>query len=323
MSETKKKKGFFATIFSVIGIIVLVVVVLIVVFFVKAAFTPAVEDGYYKNIKSDKPLEQKYIAKGEYEVSYYEQKTDNKDWKKYEIWYPSELENSNGKTYPLVVMVNGTGVKASKYKPVFDHLASWGFIVIGNEDENAGSGASSSASLDYMLTQNADITSKFYGKIDVDNIGIGGHSQGGLGTINAVTAQDNGNRYKVMYAASSPTYQISVDILKVPFDISTVNIPCFLTAGTKQSDAGNGKDSGICPLVELQEKYNNLSADVSKVMARVVNAEHGDVLPRADGYMTAWFMYWLQNDTEAGGIFFGENAEILNNANWQDVEKNI
>ena len=42
----------------------------------------------------------------------------------------------------------------------------------------------------------------------------------------------------------------------------------------------------------------------------------------ADGYMTAWFMYHLQGDEEAGAVFFGDNAEILNNANWQDVQKN-
>ena len=73
-----------------------------------------------------------------------------------------------------------------------------------------------------MLALNLDSNSKFYGKIDVDNIVIGGHSQGGLGTINAVTAQDNGNLYKVMYAASAPTLQISVDLLKAPFDVSTI-----------------------------------------------------------------------------------------------------
>lgn len=43
----------------------------------------------------------------------------------YEIWCPTEMETTD-KTYPLVVMVNGTGVVASKYKPMFDHLASWG-----------------------------------------------------------------------------------------------------------------------------------------------------------------------------------------------------
>ena len=98
----------------------------------------------------------------------------------------------------LSYMVNGTGVAASKYKPVFDHLASWGFIVIGNEDESAGGGASAAASLDYILTLNSDSNSKFSGKIDVDNIGIGGHSQGGLGAINAVMLKYNSQETKEM-----------------------------------------------------------------------------------------------------------------------------
>jgi hypothetical protein len=33
-------------------------------------------------------------------------------------------------------------------------------------------------------------------------------------------------------------------------------------------------------------------------------------------------LYQLTGDEEAGSVFFGENAEILHNANWQDVEKN-
>lgn len=243
--------------------------------------------------------------------------------KKYEIWYPTEMETSTNTTYPLVVMVNRTGVVASKYKPIFDHLASWGFIVIGNEDESAGNGASASASLDYMLALNSDSNSKFYGKIDIDNLGIGGHSQGGLGTINAVTAQDNVNLYKVMYAASAPTLQISVDLLKAPFDVSTISIPCFMVAGTKKVDAGDGKNSGICPLVELQEKYDYISNDVSKIIARRKNTDHGEMLPYADGYMTTWFMWWLKGDTGAKSAFFGENAKILTNDIWQDVEKNI
>lgn len=38
--------------------------------------------------------------------------------------------------------------------------------------------------------------------------------------------------------------------------------------------------------------------------------------------MTAWMLYHLQNDEEAKTVFYGEDAEILNNSNWQDVEKN-
>lgn len=314
-------KKYMKIILIILGVIT-ALIIMFILFLLWAGKQPMVKDGYYNNVKTSAALEQKYTLKGNYEVSYYEQDANNNQWKKYEIWYPTEMETSKG-TYPLVVMVNGTGVAASKYKPVFDHLASWGFIVIGNEDESAGSGASAAASLDYILTLNSDSNSKFYGKIDVDNIGIGGHSQGGLGTINAVTAQDNGSRYKVMYAASAPTLQISVDLLKAPFDISGVNIPCFMVSGTKKVDAGDGKNSGICPLVELQEKYNNISDSVPKIIARRVDTDHGDMLPYADGYMTAWFIYWLKGDEEAENVFFGENAEILNNSNWQDVNKSF
>ena len=38
--------------------------------------------------------------------------------------------------------------------------------------------------------------------------------------------------------------------------------------------------------------------------------------------MTAWFMYWLKDDLQAGSVFFGDDAEILTNTNWQDVKIN-
>lgn len=59
-----------------------------------------------------------------------------------------------------------------------------------------------------------------------------------------------------------------------------------------------------------------------KVLGRVKEAEHEDMLERVDGYMTAWMLYHLQNDEEAGKVFIGDNAEILSNTNWQDIEKN-
>ena len=42
----------------------------------------------------------------------------------------------------------------------------------------------------------------------------------------------------------------------------------------------------------------------------------------ADGYMTAWFMCWLKDDAEAEKAFFGENAELFANPNWQDAAAN-
>lgn len=286
---------------------------------------------YWKYNETGGEIEAKYTALGSYEVSYIEFDAENEAYQKFEIWFPSEMKDNDG-TYPLVIMANGTGVRASKYQEVFKHLASWGFIVVGNEDDNSLAGASSAATLDFMLTQNDDISSEFHGRIDVDNIGIAGHSQGRLGAVNAVTVQDNGNHYKAMWIASATSpYWGQDDVFGAAWrvDMSKVNIPCFMVAGTGPTDAGTATDitqkdgQGICPLWGLTESYNAIPAGTPKVMARRTNADHGDMLRSADGYMTAWFMYYLKGDKEAGKAFLGKEAEILSNENWQDIRINL
>ncbi len=100
-----------------------------------------------------------------------------------------------------------------------------------------------------------------------------------------------------------------------------------MVAGTgKTDDRGvadaNKEYAGVAPLSSLIENYEAISEDVVKVRARATGAEHEDMLARSDGYMTAWMLYQLKGDVEAGAVFIGEDAEILHNDNWQDVEKN-
>ncbi|MCM1259596.1 MAG: hypothetical protein NC182_01465 [Prevotella sp.] len=285
---------------------------------------------YYKNATPYGEIEKKYTALGELKVSYKEFKCENQDYKKYEIFYPSILEKEN-KTYPLVIMVNGTGITASKYKEVLKHLSSWGFIVVGNEDANSRSGYSSSLSLDFMIEQNKNPESMFYNKIDLENIGIAGHSQGGVGAINAVTKQKNGNMYKAIWTASTTSNywkQDSVFGTSWGYDTSEINIPYFMVAGTGNADAGTAENinltegQGICPLYDMNYNYSRISNSNDKVMARLKNKDHGDMLRYADGYMTAWFIYYLQQNSELKHVFYGENSELSNNTNWQDVKAN-
>lgn len=313
-------------IFKIIGIILLIIIGGV---FILLKVIEYRGNHYYNYLETEKDLEKKYSELGEYEVSFKSFDANSDVFKKYEIWYPTNLENSNEK-YPLVVIANGTGTPASKYKAFFKHLASWGFVVIGNEDENSRSGESSSKSLDHALNLNQDKNSIFYNKIDTDNIGIGGHSQGGVGTINAVNDWENGELYKAMYTASatSPFWgkegQLGTDWA---YDVTKINIPYFFTSGTGDFDAGEAismeetSGQGISPLYAMEDIYSKLTTDY-KVMGRLVNIDHGETYQKADGYMTAWFMYWLKNDLQAGNVFFGNNAEILTNSNWQDVKIN-
>lgn len=292
-------------------------------------------DNYWNYAETGGDIEAKYTALGAYDVSYAEFNADGKVWKKYEVWYPSEMKD--GTAYPIVVMVNGTGTKASQYKAVFNHLASWGFIVVGNEDDNSRTGESSATTLDFILGLNEDKNSVFYEKIDTANIGIGGHSQGGVGAINAVTEQSNGNLYKAIWAAGTTSRYHADELNKSGggwnCNLSKISIPIFMVAGTNLMDAGNmdeyslsvpeGKAQGICPLWWLNECYDAIPEQVNKVIARQVNKDHGDMLRSADGYMTAWFMWQLHGDEEAAKAFVGENPEIMSNVLYQDQQINI
>lgn len=328
---------------KMIGIVVAIVIAIIIVAVVGLILLAGYKnENYWKFSESKGKIETKYTALGSYDVSYMEFNADGKLWEKYEIWYPSELKN--GTTYPLVVMANGTGTKASQYKEVFRHLASWGFIVVGNEDENCRTGESSAATLDFVLGLNEDINSEFYGKVDTEHIGIAGHSQGGVGAISAVTEQENGGMYKAIYSISTTSRYHADELNKNELewssegtsgagwnvDVTKINIPIMMVAGTGSFDAGSmieyaetlpaGKAQGICPLWWLNECYDAIPDGVDKVIARQTGKDHGDMLRSADGYMTAWFMYYLRGDSEAGKAFFGEDAEILSNENWQDIK---
>jgi len=59
-----------------------------------------------------------------------------------------------------------------KYKALFKHLASWGFVVIGNDDGSTGFGKSADETIDLIMAENSNSDSIFYEKLDLDNIGI-------------------------------------------------------------------------------------------------------------------------------------------------------
>ena len=279
-------------------------------------------EGYYLNFKSDAPLEMKYSQLGPYETSYIEFASDNESIGKIRVWYPAKLK-SDSKTWPMILVVNASGTPAASYEPFFPRLASWGFIVVGNEDGQTGNGETASLTLDFMLNVPAD--SVLSGKIDYDSIGVIGYSQGGAGAICAVTNYENGARYKAMFTGSA-AYPTLAKNMGWEYDVSKVAIPYFMAAGTgKSDDSGNDPETsygGVSPLSALTANYNSIADDVPKLRARAAGAEHEQMLMRSDGYMTAWMLYQLTGDAEAGSVFLGEKAEILHNANWQDVEKN-
>lgn len=299
---------------KIIGIIILIPIVLIIGLLVLLSFAKAVPKNYTKEVKTGGVIEAKYLAMGEYKVKSTKSKATELTKYNY-VYYPKELESSN-KKYPVVVVLNGTGVLPKKYKALFEHLASWGFIVVGNDDGSTGFGKSADETIDYIKKANEDKDSVLYGKIDIDNIGITGHSQGGAGVFTSISIMEHKDEYKTAVALS-PTYEESALAFGWNYDLTKINIPTLMIAGTQ----GDFETQMVLPIEKMIDMYNKIPS--SKVMMRRIGAEHGQMLYSADGYVTAWFMWQLQNDEEASKAFIGNNPEILKNELYQDQKIDI
>ena len=306
----KLLKILFRILLFILGFIVL----LIVLVCIKSAFTKFVPENYTELVKTGGSIEAEYLSMGEYEVSCHEKKVEDSA-RKVLIFYPTVLENTQ-REFPVVVFVNGTGVVASKYTALFEHLASWGFVVVGNEEQESWNGNASETSLCYLLSENQNPDSVFYQKIDTQNIGVSGHSQGGAGVFTTITEHEHSDLYKTAIALS-PTNEEQAISLQWSYDLTKITIPIMLLAGTE----GDFETQMVIPLEKMEEMYDKISAP--KLMARRVDSEHGEMLYEADGYVTAWFMWQLQGDLHAASAFVGEKPEIMTNHMYINQNSNI
>lgn len=302
---------------QIMAIVVLCTTVVLFVLYLYIAGRPFLTKNYGKNVETGGEIEEKYQKAGPYEVSYYEEDT-LQGFEKYEIYYPSELE-SQAAEYPVVIFVNRNGLKASKYGALIEHMASWGFIAIGTEEEYDWNGFAAEMCVRHLtkLNENKIINDKeniFYGKVDLENVGITGHSQGGIGVFNAITTQEHKDIYKAAVALS-PTNKEAAETLEWKYEPSKITTPILLISGADNSDERVISDE------QLGSIYNDINA--VKIKARRKNAQHGEMLYVADGYVTAWFMWRLKDDGEAAKAFIGNDAEFFKNEMYQDIEDRL
>ena len=276
--------------------------------FMEEAFK--VQPNYADKYNPVSPIEKIYAQKGSFAVAGEVFPSNHDKFKTFKIWYPSDIVNNN-KRYPVIVSANGTGFPYQKYEPVLARLASWGFVVIANDDPDSWNGLTSSLSLDKLNMLNSDKNSVFYGKLNTQNAGIIGHSQGGVAVFNTLTKQPNRTSYKAAISLSPTNLELAKG-LKWDYDPKLVQTPIMLLSGE------GGGDDWVVKGEQLAQIYQMISSE--KVMMRRKKTGHGETLYAADGYVTAWFMWKLQNDSRAAQAFTGAKAEILNNPLYSDVK---
>jgi predicted dienelactone hydrolase len=192
------------------------------------------------------------------------------------IYYPTSTAEG---TFGAVALVPGFTATQSSISWIGPRLASFGFVVITIDtnstlDQPASRGTQLLAALDY-LTQRSSVRTR----IDASRLGVGGHSMGGGGTLEA--------------ASDRPSLQAGVPL--APWDSdkswSEVRTPMLIIGG--ESDTVAPVSSHAIPF------YNSLGS-TEKAYMELNGASH--FFPQTPNttmakYMISWFKRFIDDDT--------------------------
>ena len=310
MNDKKPKMTVWKKVLLVLLLIPVIAAVVLAGLYLYADNKKYIHSGYNQEIETGGALEAKYLQTGEYPTKKFTAKAED-PIKKYTVYYPEKMGTADH-TYPMIIVVNGTGGKATKYEPQFELFASWGFIVVGTQDKGTGTGETTVKTLHYMLNQNENADSVFYHKIDTGNIGITGFSQGGAAVFNVITKYEEAKYFKAAAPLSPVCEKTAQETTNYPYDSAEVKCPILVMAGT----SGEFETDLVSPLEEMNKQYDKITSP--KAMARRIGMTHDDMMYSAGGYVMAWFRWQLQGDEEAAKAFIGDTPELMSNSMYQD-----
>lgn len=234
------------------------------------------------------------------------------------IYHPTNMTGS----HPIITWGNGTFTNPTQYSKILSHISSYGFVIVCSYGSNQGKGTTMINAAQYMINENDNSSSKFYNKLDVNKIAAMGHSQGACGAVNVSTDPSFGSRIKTVV----PISLVRPDTLRslgVSCDVTKIgNKPTFLSCGTLELD------SYASPKTVKTYYYDKMAAaNLPVMMAARRYSGHNEIMDydspeRFKGYLTAWLMYQLKDDTYARGAFAGATPEIKTNTSWSNVAIN-
>ncbi|HXI55841.1 MAG TPA: acetylxylan esterase [Polyangia bacterium] len=204
----------------------------------------------------------------------------------YDVFRPDDL-TAGGRKHPIISWNNGTMYSLDQYKPLLDHWASYGFVVIGAHTNTTNGGAVHKAGIDWLVAQNATAASPYHDTLDVTRIGASGHSQGGGATL-AAAANKPGT---TGITASLPL----MPILSFESDTSILmkqTAPVLLVSATMDP-----RSMGVADQTIAVVKTEFVNAEFKGVHEDAMNpAMHGPAL--------AWFRFRLMDDQNARSFFY-------------------
>jgi hypothetical protein len=225
------------------------------------------------------------------------------------LLFPATVKS--GEHLPLLTWGNGTFCSPTLYDELFDHIVSYGFVIVATNTSNAGTGEEMLKAVDWALGENDKADSPIHDLIDKDAIGAFGHSQGGEGSVN--TGADP--RIKALAPLSAgpmgdgeskikcPTFYtltandvVTPDSYRASYDATTAPSVYGVTSGgdhMEYTDIADGLNtSGL------------MSNDAKMTRAAI----------------TAWFEWQLKGKQQIAPLFVGKDCGFCKDSNWMSFE---
>lgn len=219
------------------------------------------------------------------------------DGAQHTYFFPSNIQ-STGLDHPVILWGNGTGANPGNYTGLLSHFASHGFVVAAANTPNAGRGTEMLQGLSNLTTFDTTPGSPFYQAVDTSRVASTGHSQGGVGALEA---------------SKDPRVDVTFPV-EGAFSASGVTVPTLFLAG---------EDDTIARPSQIRSTYTSSTAPAA--YAEVADADH--FTPANDGgYFravgVAWARWHLMGDDDARGWFVGADCGLCGDAEMSDYEVN-
>lgn len=243
------------------------------------------------------------------------------------VFRPRDLAPFGGeRRLPIVAWGNGACANSPwEHVNFLSEVASHGFLVVAlgpmpTEGERP-SGRSSSAQLleaiDWAIARNADRNSPYFGRIDTARVAVSGMSCGGLQALE-VAPDPRITTLGVFNSGILPTPGGGMAGMPplTKEQLAKVHTPTlYLLGGESDIAYGNGMDD-----------FRRI--DHVPVFVGNMNVGHGGTYQQPHGgefarVATAWYLWQLNGDEQAGRLFTGSPAGLSSSAHWTVEKKNL
>ena len=204
----------------------------------------------------------------------------------------------DGLKHPVFIWGPGGGTTPASYASLMSRIASHGFVVYSQVSRGAN-GSEMVAAMNWLTSENNRAGSPYYQKLDLDKIGVGGHSYGSNSAMMA--ARDQRVKAFVHTAGSAFRGDGRARNLRVP--------SAFICG---QND----------PTANVTDCRTDYSQTTAPVFFTIMAGETHLSTPRAGlPVVVAWLRWHLGGESERRSSFLGPNCEYCTGA-FTSVSKN-